>query len=60
MCIYAFCMALLMSVVELSVSYQNCAVIAVKFRYFKVEVHPKLLIFESKLPGPRKFTLSYQ
>ena len=28
--------------------------------YLKVEVHPKLLISQSKFSGPRKYTLRYQ
>ena len=32
----------------------------VSSRYLKVEVHPKLLISQSKFSGPRKFTLRLQ
>ena len=32
----------------------------VNSRYLEVEVHPKLLISQSKFSGPRKFTLRYQ
>ena len=32
----------------------------VNSRYLRIEVHPKLLIFESKFSGPRKFTFKYQ
>ena len=32
----------------------------VNSRYLKVEVHPKLMISQSKFSSPRKFTLRYQ
>ena len=32
----------------------------VSSQYLKVKVHPKLLIFQSKFSGSRKFALKYQ
>ena len=32
----------------------------VNFRYLKVEVHSKLLIYHSKFSGPRTFEFRYQ
>ena len=32
----------------------------VSCRYIKVQVHPKLLTYQSKFSGPRKFTLRCQ
>ena len=32
----------------------------VNLRYLKLKIHPKLLIFQSKFSGSRKFTMKYQ
>ena len=38
-------------------AHETCTV---SCRYLRVQVQAKLLIFQSKFSGPRKFTLRYQ
>ena len=43
--------------------YEDCCSVimnTVILRYLEIEVHPKLLICQSKFSGPQKITLRYQ